>query len=89
MSAEERATLKTRRLQRAQRFMQTLQQELPHVHDQASAMQAARRIRQENQDLFYFRDYTIFILCKMTCNTTGKACANTFAALLTPTTSAP
>lgn len=60
LSAEERATLKTRRLQRAQRFMQTLQQELPHVNDQDSAMQAARRIRKENQDFFFFRDYYDF-----------------------------
>ena len=44
-------------MERTRLFLQTLQQVLPAVHDQASAMRAARQISQTNSEYLYCEDY--------------------------------
>lgn len=60
ISPEEKQTLKTLQFQRTQQFVQLLEQELPLVNNQATAMAAARRIAQCCHEFLYLEDFYDF-----------------------------
>lgn len=60
VSPEEKQALKARQFQRTQQFVQLLEQELPLVNNQATAMAAARSIAQCCHEFLYLDDFYDF-----------------------------
>ena len=57
LNGEDKEACRASQMERTRLFLQTLQRELPAVHDQASAMRAARQISQTNSEYLYCEDY--------------------------------
>lgn len=57
LNGEDKEACCASQMERTRLFLQTLQRELPAVHDQASAMRAARQITQTNSEYLYCEDY--------------------------------